>query len=320
MTDRILCLSIPPTEVGAIVALVRQWAAPDSSVSVLGPGLAPDPFPSTGADRVFGCRAPGFDAQRADHLSAAVVAAAGSSNAALILAGSSPLERETLARAAALLGGPCLTGVRSVKFGPEGAEVTRDFLSGNAIAVEGLSREPALLGLSSFPAPVPSVGSPRPPPETEWLDVELPRYPFRRLASTVKPAGGTTLESADRIVSVGRGLQRKEDLPLVQSLADALGAQIGCTRPLAADSRWMGEDHWVGLTGHRVRPTLYVALGISGAVQHLVGMRDSKVVVAVNRDPNAPIFQQADYQVVGDLYAVVPELVRRLRGPVTGSS
>jgi electron transfer flavoprotein alpha subunit len=127
-----------------------------------------------------------------------------------------------------------------------------------------------------------------------------------------KPSGGVHLESAERIVTIGRGLQKKEDLALIEALATTLGASVGCTRPLAAEAGWLSDDHWIGLTGHRVKPRLYLAIGVSGAVQHLVGMRDSQTVVAINKDPNAPIFGQADYRVTGDLYALVPALTKAL--------
>ncbi len=121
------------------------------------------------------------------------------------------------------------------------------------------------------------------------------------------------IKSASRVVSAGRGFTRKEDLALAQGLADALGAALGCSRPLSSDLGWLGEERHIGLTGAYVHPKLYVAIGISGQLQHVAGIKDSKVIVAINRDGQAPIFQFADYGIVGDLYEVVPALTKILK-------
>jgi len=126
----------------------------------------------------------------------------------------------------------------------------------------------------------------------------------------VEHTGG--LAGAASVVSVGRGLRARDDLAMVEQLAQVLGAQIGCSMPVADDLGWVPKDHYVGRSGQQVSPRLYLALGISGAPQHLEGIRGAKVVVAVNSDPQAPIFRRADYGVVGDLYEVVPALIDAL--------
>ncbi|WP_243678211.1 electron transfer flavoprotein subunit alpha/FixB family protein [Vulcanisaeta distributa] len=129
-----------------------------------------------------------------------------------------------------------------------------------------------------------------------------------------KPKGKVRIEDAELIVSVGRGFKKQDDLKLAFELAEVLGgAEIGCSRPIAADLKWLSEDHWVGLSGHKVRPKLYVAIGISGQPQHLAGMMESKTVVVINNDPNAPFFKNCDYGVVEDLYKFVPALTKRLK-------
>ncbi|MFP3303529.1 MAG: electron transfer flavoprotein subunit alpha/FixB family protein, partial [Caldivirga sp.] len=129
-----------------------------------------------------------------------------------------------------------------------------------------------------------------------------------------KAKGGARIEDAELIVAVGRGFRRREDLKLAFELAEVLGAEVGCSRPIAADLKWLSEDHWIGLSGHRVRPRLYIAIGISGQPQHLAGMMESRTVVVINNDPNAPFFRNCDYGVVEDLYSFIPALTRRLRG------
>ena len=116
------------------------------------------------------------------------------------------------------------------------------------------------------------------------------------------------LTQADRIIAVGRGIKDEEHLALAQQLATALGAEVGASRPIC-DNGWLPMDRQIGSSGQTVAPTLYVALGISGAIQHLVGMKGAKTIVAVNKDPDAPIFEVADYGIVADLFDVVPALI-----------
>ena len=115
------------------------------------------------------------------------------------------------------------------------------------------------------------------------------------------------------MVGVGRGFKAKEDLDMAFELAKVLGGEVGCSRPIAADYHWLDEDRWIGISGKKIRGKLYIAIGISGAPQHIMAANDVKVIVAINKDKNAPIFEYADYGVVADLYQFLPVFLERLK-------
>ncbi|HET9235036.1 MAG TPA: electron transfer flavoprotein subunit alpha/FixB family protein, partial [Candidatus Eisenbacteria bacterium] len=164
-----------------------------------------------------------------------------------------------------------------------------------------------------FPVDTPGGGS---SPETASIDVSDVK-PRARVVRFVASANETVdVAEAEIIVSGGRGLKGPENFPLVFELAKALGAGVGASRAVV-DAGWIDHDHQVGQTGKTVSPTLYVACGISGAIQHLAGMRTSKCIVAINKDADAPIFKVADYGLAGDLFEILPRLteaVKKVKG------
>jgi electron transfer flavoprotein alpha subunit len=152
-------------------------------------------------------------------------------------------------------------------------------------------------------------GSPSVSPVEMIIDTaairQQPEAPFQEAKQAVD------LSQAERIVAVGRGIKAQDNLPLAQNLAKAMGAEIAASRPIC-DSGWLPMERQVGSSGQTVAPRLYVALGISGAIQHLVGMKGSRTIVAINKDADAPIFEVADYGIVGDLFEIVPALTAEL--------
>lgn len=131
----------------------------------------------------------------------------------------------------------------------------------------------------------------------------------------VKPKASSSVDiaKARRVVSVGRGFSRQEDLALAKSLAAAVDAELACSRPIAEGEQWMERERYVGVSGAMIKADIYIAVGISGQIQHMVGARDCKTIVAINKDKNAAIFKFADYGIVGDLYKVLPALTKALK-------
>ncbi len=140
-----------------------------------------------------------------------------------------------------------------------------------------------------------------------------PLLPLRVTDRRVTPRAGVDLGSAKTVVGVGRGLKAREDLALIEDLAAAAGGELACSRPLAEGVDWVGKERYLGISGQTISPDLYVAVGISGQIQHMVGVREAKTIVAVNSDPHAPVFRECDYGIVGDLYTVVPILAEAFR-------
>jgi electron transfer flavoprotein alpha subunit len=151
-------------------------------------------------------------------------------------------------------------------------------------------------------------------PPAPVATIEVTPAPSRLSAGEVftEAKQAVDLTQAPVIVAVGRGIKDPKNLDLARQLADALGAELAASRPIC-DSGWLPMDRQVGSSGQTVAPKLYVAIGISGAIQHLVGMRGARTVVAINKDPDAPIFEVADYGIVGDLFEVVPALIAALK-------
>jgi len=132
-----------------------------------------------------------------------------------------------------------------------------------------------------------------------------------RILEKIK-ADEVNLADAEVIVSGGRGLKKPEDFKILEELAEVLGGAVGSSRPLV-DAGWISKDHQIGFSGNTAKPRVYIACGISGAPQHLFGMRDSDVIIAINKDPSAPIFNVSDYSILGDVYEILPILIRELK-------
>jgi electron transfer flavoprotein alpha subunit len=241
---------------------------------------------------------------------AAVVreAAAKCAPSALFMAGTA-LGHDLSGRVAARLGWGCLADV--TKLAVEGGTLvaTRPVYSGKALATVDGGATPAVVTLRPNVFPAATGGA--------AAEVEaLPQAPgdIRAVVKEIlaKEGGELDVAEADVIVSGGRGIKGPENFALIRELAGLLGAAVGASRAVV-DAGWIDHANQVGQTGKVVSPSLYIACGISGAIQHLAGMSSSKIIVAINKDPDAPIFKVADYGIVGDLFQVVPPLIAEIR-------
>jgi len=191
-------------------------------------------------------------------------------------------------------------------------EATHLILGGGAVRVERTLAEPliATLGLGLFealPASAEATG------EVVALSFVQPQSRWVLRERKPKPPASVNLAAAKKVVCPGRGVQKQEDLQMMFELAQLLGAEVGATRPLCEGLDWLPRERYIGVSGAFIKPDLYLGIGVSGQVQHTVGITESRVVAAINKDEEAPIFQQADYGIVGDLYQIVPALIRALQ-------
>jgi electron transfer flavoprotein alpha subunit len=192
----------------------------------------------------------------------------------------------------------------------DGGFTTRRLTYGGAVVATGtIKGKPAIVGVPARSFQKPEAQGTR--GEIVELEITVPASRIRVVETRTKRARDAGLENAKIIVSAGRGFKKREDLKLLEDLAAVLDAKMGCSRPVSADLGWM--DQWVGISGKKVAPRLYVACGISGTIQHAAGIRDSQTIVSINIDESAGIHELSDYSIVGDIYAVLPVLTRALR-------
>lgn len=269
-----------------------------------------------GVDIVYQWNSGDFSGRRfPEYLAAGISSICASLQPDVLLAASSPLGKEVVSRVAAALDSACVTECLDVYVDKNDAcLVAEKSLFGGMVTAEIVLRGKIKICACSLE-------SLTRPEEYESKYELIPVFPdtaklpdVLKEVMEVRPVlKSVDLTGAKRIVSVGRGCKKQEDIAVIKDLCDALQAELGCSRPVAEELKWLPEERKVGLTGVSVKPDLYVAAGISGQVQHLAGMKDARVVVVINNDKKAPFFNAADYGLVGDFYEIVPELINALR-------
>lgn len=280
------------------------------SAVVLGDAPAAD-LGAYGAAKVYHV-AGDFSAYATGKVTAAIAGAIAASGATVVLAAASTLGRDAFPRLSARLGAGMVTEATDLSVQGGSLVARRPIYSGKAFADATVTTAVALVTVrpNSFPQPTAAGGAAAVVATAPAADAT----PEVTLVERRAPTGATVdLTVADRIVSGGRSLKSKESFDdVIRPLAAAIGASVGASRA-AVDAGFAGHSEQVGQTGKVVNPTLYFALGISGAIQHLAGMRTSKVIVAINKDADAPIFEHATYGLVADLFEVAPKLTEALR-------
>jgi electron transfer flavoprotein alpha subunit len=277
------------------------------------PGLAA--LGEAGADQVLLATHEAFALYDAAGYAAAVAAAVKSLAPAAVLFPASAMGRDLAPRVAALAGVGLASDCSGVSAAGGKLVATRPVYAGKALQKVAFPASPAMLTLRPklFAAIEPQAGKRATvePVAFEW-NAAAPRA---KVTAVIGAKGGKLdVTEAEIVVSGGRGMKGPEHFALLESLADVLGASVGASRAVV-DAGWRPHGEQVGQTGKVVAPKLYIAVGISGAIQHLAGMTSSKCIVAINKDPDAPIFKVADYGVVGDLFEVLPALTSALQQP-----
>jgi electron transfer flavoprotein alpha subunit len=298
-------------ELAGLAATLAAQSGGRSCAVVLGEDKAATAslLASEGVSEVYLFKAPAAVRAHPDAASQALAEASRKHASAFLLVGSTKEGKVVAGRLAAALGASAASDCATVQCTGEELVVERPSYGGRVTTKVALSGKyvVACVKARAYPKATASGAAGK-----------ISEIAFNPMLTTTvievreRPSSSVDLTKAEKIVSVGRGLKKKEDIPLIQSLADAMGASVGCSRPLSADLGWLPEEAHIGLTGLEVKPKIYVAVGISGQLQHLAGVKEAGTIVAINTDKAAPIFANADYGIVGDLYQVIPELTHQL--------
>jgi electron transfer flavoprotein alpha subunit len=299
------------------IAAAQQLAAgAPLSIAVAGTGLQSiaSELASAQAKEVVTIEHPALEAYTPDGYTAALQPAIEQLSPRFVLLPHTYQTRDFAPKLAARMNRAIITDVTAVKPGAEPVFV-RPMFQGKLTAdvvPQGEAPHFVTFQIGAFRADQAARGSAPAPVRGLNVDVaasnirQQPEPPFQEAKQAVD------LSQAERIVSIGRGIKEQANIPLAQELAKAMGAEIAASRPIC-DAGWLPMERQVGSSGQTVAPKLYLALGISGAIQHLVGMKGASTIVAINKDPDAPIFEVADYGIVGDLFEIVPALTAALK-------
>jgi len=299
------------------IAAAQQMAAGDQVVVVVpGAGTAAVAAELAAADvhEVVSVDNAALEPYTPDGYTAALQQAIDQLKPSLVLLPHTYQTRDFAPKLAARLDRALVTDVTAVKAGAERAFV-RPMFQGKLTAdvvPQGPAPHFVTFQIGAFRADQASRGASPAPVRSLAVTIDASAIRQKAEAPFQQAKQAVDLSQAERIVAVGRGIKGQEHLAVAQGLADALGAELAASRPIC-DSGWLPMERQIGSSGQTVAPKLYVALGISGAIQHLVGMKGSKTIVAINKDPDAPIFEVADYGIVGDLFEIVPALVGAIK-------
>ncbi len=299
-----------------LVSKSREFAQELSatvSAALLGEGAAgkADDYFSYGADRVYVSEHPALKDFYVGNYAEALGQIVESGDVEFVLLGSTKRGKELAGRVAQKLRAGAVTDANNVRVSDGNLVADRYAYGGNTVSSQVVTTPKKVISVM----PKTFEAGPQEAKEGEVVNVDLDlEDPKVKLVERRKKAGEeVNLEEAEMLICVGRGVQNREDLAMIEELADLLDAEIGCTKTPASDWEWFSEERMVGLSGKKCKPRLYISIGISGQIQHTVGVLDSKIIVTINKDDKALMFNITDYGIVGDLYDVVPKLNEKLK-------
>ncbi|CNC79207.1 Electron transfer flavoprotein large subunit [Yersinia frederiksenii] len=296
-----------------LLAGARQWG---EQVNVLVQGAEAVPFVKPlGADVLY-VLAEQSALQRVENYAETLVSliekpAAAQTPVTLILMSATKRGKALAARLGVLLDAAVVNDVTSLSVNDEGTFAEHRMYGGLAFGREKIITPIAIVTLA--PGAVEPIAANSSHDCTVYqANYVTPRQEILCKERRTKSLSSVDLSKAKRVVGIGRGLVSQADLSMVQELATVIGAEVGCSRPIAEGEHWMERERYIGVSGVLLKSDLYLTLGISGQIQHMVGGNGAKTIVAINKDKNAPIFKYADYGLVGDIYKVVPALIEQL--------
>ena len=263
-----------------------------------------------GADRVYMVDNPQFKNLHAESYVSALTSLAKQYEPDVLLIGSTKRGKEVASRVATRLETGCVPDCTHLSIDENKRLLMgRMVYGGNAVATHFSRAKPQIATVP--PRAFEKLEYKERKGEIIKVDVELEQPRTEVVEVKEIEAAKVKIEEAKVVVAGGRGVEKKEDFKILDELAEVLGGQVAYTRPLCEDRKWFTD--WVGLSGNKIKPALYIGCGISGVIQHVAGIRDSQIIVAINKDPEAPIFEVADYMIEGDLYEIVPALSAALK-------
>ncbi len=283
------------------------------SAALLGDGAAAkaDDYFSYGADKVYVSEHAALKGFYVGTYAEALRQIAESGDVEFVLLGSTKRGKELAGRLAEKLEAGAITDANAVRVADGNLVADRYAYGGNTVASLVVTTPKKVISVmaKTFEA------GPQEARKGDVINVDLDlKDPEVKVVERREKAGEeVNLEEAEMLICVGRGVQNREDLAMIEELAGLLDAEIGCTKTPASDWEWFSEERMVGLSGKKCKPRLYISIGISGQIQHTVGVLDSKIIVTINKDENALMFNITDYGIVGDLYDVVPRLNEKLK-------
>ncbi len=282
----------------------------ESIAVVLGSADDLSPLSQYGVDKIIHLNNPKYDSYNDKAASSAIAEIANETVAEVLVFSLSSYGGALAPEVAVKVGAGIVNGAVDIPDTSDGFKVKKSVFSGKAFAFIGVKSAKKVLGI--LPGSYISEEKATQPSSDVRDSVVADENFTVTTVSKDKVTGSVPLNEAELVVSGGRGMKGPENWPILEDLAEELGASMACSRPVA-DSHWRPHHEHVGQTGGTIRPKLYVAVGISGAIQHLAGVNNSKNIVVINSDPEAPFFQVADYGVVGDAMEVVPRLTEALK-------